>query len=215
MSAHPSQSVQAYPRICLLFVLLWTLLCGATTASASDTRVFRYKGADGSIVFSDAPKSRNGLARTAYRGQYGRKPATASCVGLSSAALAERGRHYDALFNIASQRHGVPDALIRAVARTESCFDPKALSRAGAQGIMQLMPATAAELGVTDPYNPAQNIDGGVRYLSWLMKRYNNDRTLALAAYNAGPGNVDRYGGVPPFPETRKYVKRVQALLSR
>ena len=115
----------------------------------------------------------------------------------------------------ASQRFGVDEAIVRAIIHAESAYRPNALSRAGAQGLMQLIPATAKRFGVADPYNPRQNIQGGVEYLAWLLKRYSNDLTLASAAYNAGEGAVDRYKGVPPYKETRNYVVRVGQLAER
>ena len=109
----------------------------------------------------------------------------------------------------AARRGGVDPALVAAVVQIESAFLPRAVSPKGAQGLMQLMPATAAELGVTDPFAPDQNLAAGVRYLSGLLSRYDGDVRRALAAYNAGAASVDRYGGIPPYPETRAYVERV------
>ncbi len=115
---------------------------------------------------------------------------------------------YDGLIGLTARTHQVPPALVKAVIAAESDFDPNAISRAGAQGLMQLMPGTAASLGVQDPLAPDENVDGGVRYLRSMMDRF-GDLPLALAAYNAGPSAVVRYGGVPPYPETRDYVTRV------
>lgn len=115
----------------------------------------------------------------------------------------------DDIFVKAAETYQVPVNLIKAVAKTESNFNPAAVSCCGAQGVMQLMPATAAGLGVTDPFDAEQNIMGGAKYLSQMMDRYDGDVKLALAAYNAGAGNVAKYGGIPPFKETQAYVQRV------
>ena len=112
----------------------------------------------------------------------------------------------------AAERYGVPDRLISAVIRTESAFNPLAVSRKGARGLMQLMPGTASLLGVRDSFDPRQNIDGGVRHLRTLIERFGDDLSLALAAYNAGERAVVSHGGVPPYPETRNYVTRVLGL---
>lgn len=131
--------------------------------------------------------------------------------GLGKVEAPKLDRHAKA-FKAAAKRSGVDDAMLRAIAHAESRFDEKAVSPKGAQGVMQLMPATAESLGVTDPFSPAQSIDAGARYLRTLLKRYKNDRTLAIAAYNAGPGAVARYAGVPPYAETQAYLEKVEAL---
>jgi len=112
------------------------------------------------------------------------------------------------LINAAAYKYDVPNSIAISVAKHESNFDPNAVSRAGAQGVMQLMPATASWLGVTNSFDPVQNIDAGVKYLGNLFKQF-GDWSLALAAYNAGPGNVTKYGGIPPFPETQQYVTKI------
>lgn len=116
---------------------------------------------------------------------------------------------FDQMIRQAAQQHGVSEGLIKAVMHTESGFNINARSPVGAQGLMQLMPATARRFNVSNAYDPQQNIFGGARYLSWLLKRFNGDTRLAIAAYNAGEGNVDKYGGIPPFRETQDYVRRV------
>jgi len=116
---------------------------------------------------------------------------------------------YDALITAAAQRNGVDPALLKALIRQESNFDPNAGSPAGAQGLTQLMPATAASLGVTDVHDPAQAIEGGAKYLRSQLEAFGGDEAKALAAYNAGPGAVQRYGGVPPYAETQQYVQKV------
>lgn len=116
----------------------------------------------------------------------------------------------DAVFEEAAQRYDVPVSLLKAVGKAESNFDPYAQSAAGAQGVMQLMPETARSLGVTNPFDARSNIMGGAKCLSDNLRRYDGDIDLTLAAYNAGSGNVAKYGGVPPFAETQNYIKKVK-----
>jgi len=127
------------------------------------------------------------------------------CMGLSPASVAKRASRYDEQITELAVRYDVDAGLIKAVIAKESCFNPKARSHVGAIGLMQLMPATAQWLKVKQPENPQQNLAAGVRYLAQLRKRFGGDE-LALAAYNAGPGNVERYHGIPPFNETQNYV---------
>lgn len=136
--------------------------------------------------------------------------ASVRCMGLSPQAVAKRAdRYVDSIYALA-EHYNVDPQLIKAVITEESCFNDQALSYVGAQGLMQLMPDTATWLKVADPLDPQQNLKGGVRYLASLQKEFENIE-LVLAAYNAGPGNVRRYAGIPPFAETQAYVQKVQA----
>jgi soluble lytic murein transglycosylase-like protein len=143
-----------------------------------------------------------------------KKPAIATrnqlpgSTGLPGAGLEE-------LIGRVAARYDLPPAMLRAVVEVESGFNPRAVSPAGAMGLMQLMPATATALGVQDPFNPEANLDGGARYLRQLLDSFQGDAARALAAYNAGPGAVKRYGGIPPYRETQAYVQKVLAASRR
>ena len=127
--------------------------------------------------------------------------------------LSSGSQSMDEMFERASMATGVPVNLLKAVAKTESDFDPNCVSHAGAMGVMQLMPCNVEEYGVTDPFDAEQNIMAGAQQLADLSRRYDGDLTLTLAAYNAGSGNVAKYGGVPPFKETQNYIRKVTALV--
>jgi soluble lytic murein transglycosylase-like protein len=148
-----------------------------------------------------------GFARVGYASQTTQTSPDASPI-LSAAAQANREKIEEMIREV-SARYRVDPALVRAVIQTESNWNSSAVSRKGALGLMQLVPGTAQQLGVSNAFDPKQNLDGGVRYLHTLLERYNGDLDRALAAYNAGPGAVDRAGGIPRFRETRDYVQKV------
>lgn len=131
---------------------------------------------------------------------------TAQAAGVSKLTPKQKIQE---LISRVSKKHGVDEKLVNAVVKQESGYNPNAKSKVGAIGLMQLMPATAKGLGVTNPHDPEQNVEGGVKYLKSMLNRYNGNVILALAAYNAGPNAVDRYDGVPPYKETQNYVKSI------
>jgi len=161
---------------------------------------------------SAASGSSSALLASMRASVLGTSSATTAVAGTSRASGATGAAAFQGLFDAAEARYGLPDGLLSAVAKTESSYDPDAVSPAGARGLMQIMPGTARELGV-DPSDPAQAVDGAARLLSKHLDRFGS-LPLALAAYNAGPGNVSKYGGVPPFTETQNYVRRVSAAMS-
>ena len=190
---------------------------GETRADSSSTqtssvKVFKYTNSAGVTSFSDrAPAGR----------RYRLVEVSMSCFACNPRSTVDWHNtplYLDAFgdtIGSAASNYGVDPALVRAVIHAESAFKPTARSRMGALGLMQLMPATARDMGVSDPLAPDQNIFGGVRYLAWLLERTNGNTTLATAAYNAGPGAVARHKGIPPYEETRTYVKRVSILHQR
>lgn len=165
-----------------------------------------YKESDGTKWFTD-----HKLGGEQYKlvGTYGRPTATKACRGVTQRIMENRARYVMPLITEYAELYELDALLIKAVVTVESCFDTHAVSRVGAKGLMQLMPATAESVGVYNVFNARQNISGGTRYFSKMLKRYQNDHSLALAAYNAGPQAVDKYAGIPPYKETQGYVKKV------
>jgi len=161
-------------------------------------------------VASTATESSGESFQTMLESEFGTAPAPpgASTATGTVAGLGEASP-YDAQIIAAANANGVPPALVKAVVKAESGFDPTAVSHAGAQGLMQLMPGTAAGLGVTDSFDPVQNLNGGAKFLRQLLDRFGGDVSKALAGYNAGPGAVEKYGGIPPYEETQAYVPKV------
>lgn len=183
-----------------LFLLV--LVLSAAGVSPATAQIYSWRDAQGALVVSDRPRVDEGTMTTyAVQGA-----ATVRSTRPSEGAA--RGSEYDDVIALHAGAHGVSPELVRAVIQVESAFNPRAVSPKGAMGLMQLMPATARDLGVINPFHPDDNIRGGVTYLRQLLDRY-GDVELALAAYNAGPGSVEKYGAIPPYRETQAYVKKV------
>jgi soluble lytic murein transglycosylase-like protein len=160
----------------------------------AEAAVYVHVDGEGTAHYTDAPT----------KSYFRRLPA----FGLPRGINLAHGQYAD-LINTVATEHGVDPGLVKAIIRTESNFDQHAVSRKGAQGLMQLMPGTAKDLQVGDPFNPRENINGGSRYLRHLLDLFNNNLDLALAAYNAGPERVNQHRGIPPYLETRNYVQKV------
>ena len=168
---------------------------------AASAQIYSWRDTSGVLVVSNKPH--DGATRTYV---------VPKAQGFRSTRAVSRGRSgaYEQLISTHATAHGVSADLVRAVIQAESAFNPSARSVKGAMGLMQLMPATAAVYGVVNAYDPADNIRAGVSYLKSLLTRYSNNEELALAAYNAGPGAVEKYGAVPPYRETRNYVAQIR-----
>ncbi len=179
------------------------LLCASTPAFA---QIYSWRDSSGTLVLSNT-KPATDQPVTSYN-----VPA-AEGVRTTRYVASTRNQNYDGLILEEARKNNVRQSLVRAVIQVESAFNPSAYSNKGAMGLMQLMPATAREFGVRNPFDPEQNVRGGVAYLRQLLDRYDGDETLALAAYNAGPGAVDRHGqAVPPYAETKNYVTKVNGI---
>lgn len=177
-------------------------------AAAASGVTYKYREDDGTVWFTDQRPSGESVDRYEFLGYRGRPPASSSC-NVSAQEIQARAKRISTPLRRLAERFELDAELIHAMVRVESCFDPQAVSRVGAQGLMQLMPATARELQVTHPFDVLENLRGGIEYFADLRSRYDGDVRLALAAYNAGPGAVARHDGIPPYPETQSYVQRV------
>lgn len=190
--------------------LACSLLFCLSDLHAQQLKVYQYTQQNGVVAFSDKPPADSPFKVLRYDCF---ACGVTSSVNFHTTPLFLQ-KYRDEILTAAKQYQLEP-SLIRAVIHAESGFNPKAVSKAGARGLMQLMPATAKELGTPDVWLPRQNIQAGTAYLASLLQQFNGDKRLALAAYNAGPGAVSRYEGVPPFAETRAYLERVDILLKR
>jgi soluble lytic murein transglycosylase-like protein len=184
---------------------LWVFMaCMAVTAAYAQT--FVYQEEDGTRWITDRPLDPE---RFTFIDKYGRPTATLSCRGVTPKILKQRADRYLASIEQYAETHQLDARLVQAIIMVESCFDSRAVSRAGAHGLMQLMPATARSYGVLDSFNPDQNLRAGIHHFKDLMVHFKNNLKLSLAAYNAGTRNVEKYRGIPPFEETRGYVEKV------
>jgi soluble lytic murein transglycosylase-like protein len=177
-----------------------TLAVLVALPAAAEAQIYTWRDAAGNLVLSDKPKDPSAQTYRVVRAGLFR----------TTRPVSPRAAKYEHLIEEHAAANAVSASLVRAVIQAESAFNPRARSHKGAMGLMQLMPSTAAELGVLDPYDPRENIRAGVTYLKQLLTKYADNETLALAAYNAGPAAVARYGTVPPYKETRNYVDKIR-----
>ena len=202
-------------------------MLGQTTSAAA--QIYAWKDSAGNWVLSDRQKDPSArtyavdttpvrpadppsaLSRTTAMDA---APTLQPATFRTTRSLTRRSAQYDGLIEQNATEHGVSPHLVRAVIQQESGFNPRAVSHKGAMGLMQLMPATATELGVLDPFDPSENIRAGVKYLKGLLTKFAENVPLALAAYNAGPTAVEKYGAVPPYRETRDYVSRITTVVN-
>lgn len=193
-----------HEKINLIFILIcWIMIAALPFPAFAD--IYKYEDAEGVIHLTNVP-SDTGVKYTLLMREK---------RVLFNKKISVDMSKYDHLIAKASKKYNVDSALIKAVIKAESNFNHRAVSPKGAQGLMQLMPKTASSLQVQDSFHPEKNIEGGVRYLRYLLQYFNGSLPLALAAYNAGENAVIRYGGIPPYPETQTYVQRVLSYLDR
>ena len=192
--------------------MLAGLLLLAAAPSFLQADVYKWVDDDGVVTFTNIAPPSNQKYQVLKFPCYASDP---KCRSLNWKKVPLNTSSYRSEIHGAAQFNAVDESLIRAIIHAESAYQPDAQSPRGAQGLMQLMPATQRKLNISDPFDPAANIDGGTRYLADLLLEFNGDIALAAAAYNAGPTAVHKYGGIPPYDETREYVKRVKILYQR
>lgn len=189
-----------------LFRIILPAICLLIISINSGAEYYVYKHKDGTTWYTD-----KNMPADSYKliATIGRPTASASCRGTTKNSLENRAKDHEPVIRQYSDLYGVDKTLIKAIIMVESCFDRYAVSRVGAKGLMQLMPATADLMGVYNVFNAKDNIKGGTRYFRQMLELFEYDVELALAAYNAGPKAVQKYKGIPPYSETQKYVKKV------
>lgn len=198
-------------RLLIIIAVTLPMILAGGLASAE---VFMYTDAKGNILLTDTPRDDMKLASISNKRRI-YKPSEFDKKKIQAIKKTKKFRvftRYSKEIKAACKKYNLDPKLIRALIQVESNFNPKAKSKAGAVGLMQLMPSTAKQLGVKDRLNPADNIEGGVRYLRYLIERFDGNITYAIAAYNCGPLNVEKYGKIPPFKETRRYVKKIYSI---
>jgi len=217
-SDNPMMNVATLVTRCMSPILLTAVALSSLPIAAQAGNMYIYKDKGGQVLLTNVNPSGNfdkftkKVKVTYYKDSKMYDGSSSSNnYGSSSASNSGSRNAYDNYIRASANRHGVDPALMKAMMHTESAFNPNARSPVGAQGLMQLMPATARRFNVSNPWNPADNIEGSAKYIAWLMRRFNNNIEHAVAGYNAGEGNVDKYGGIPPFKETRNYVQRVMS----
>ena len=183
-----------------IYTFLYIMIAVATPLYAD---VYVYADSEGVLHFTNVPTSSQSANYKVYIKEIPKKPLESDTTDV-----------YDHVISEASEKHGVSFSLLKALIKTESDFDPRAVSRAGAMGLMQLMPENIRRLKIKDPFDPKDNVMGGTRYLKQLINRFNGELHLALAAYNAGPGVVEKYQRIPPYKETENFVKQVMEYYS-
>lgn len=181
-------------------------VCCLTGGNRAIAQTYVYQEKDGTRWITDRAMD---PTRFTFIDQYGRATATRSCSGVTPVILERRAQRYLPTAAGYADQHNVDLRLVRAIITVESCFDSQAISRAGARGLMQLMPETARQYRVYDRFDPEENLRGGIHHFRDLLDRFKENISLSLAAYNAGASNVDKYKGIPPFRETRDYVEKV------